>query len=462
MQKIPVIAVFDVGKTNKKLFLFDEHYKIVYERSARFTETVDEDGDPCENLESLRLSVFDSLREVFKRTEFEIKAINFSTYGASFVYVDQDGKSLTPLYNYLKEYPQALQNQFNQTYGGEEKLSKETASPVLGSLNSGMQLYRLKHERPEVFKKVTYALHLPQYLSYLISGEFCSDITSIGCHTNLWDFTKGEYHAWVAQEGILEKLAPLKGSDEVFPASFPGNSYKVGVGLHDSSAALIPYLVNFHEPFALISTGTWCITLNPFNASPLTAQELKQDCLSYLQYKGKPVKASRFFGGYEHEQQVKRIAAHFNMSSAIFKTVTYNPEIIQKLQEELEPKFALPEANVLPTSGFAERDLSAFADGIEAYHQFILDLVSRQVASSQLVLKDTEVKRIFVDGGFSKNAVYMNLLASAFPDKEIYAASMAQATAIGTALAIHPHWNPKPLPNDIIELKYYAVTHQEA
>jgi glycerol kinase len=46
MKRIPVIAVFDVGKTNKKLFLFDQDYKIVYEKSARFTEIVDEDGFP--------------------------------------------------------------------------------------------------------------------------------------------------------------------------------------------------------------------------------------------------------------------------------------------------------------------------------------------------------------------------------------------------------------------------------
>ncbi|WP_181306092.1 FGGY-family carbohydrate kinase [Rufibacter sp. XAAS-G3-1] len=463
MQKIPVIAVFDVGKTNKKLFLFDEHYRIVYERSAKFTETVDEDGDPCENLESLRLSVFDSLRDVFKRPEFEIKAINFATYGASFVYVDEEGKPLTPLYNYLKPYPQELQKQFYTTYGGEEKISKETASPVLGSLNSGMQLYRLKYEQPEAFKQVKYALHLPQYLSSLISGEFYTDITSIGCHTNLWDFTKGDYHAWVEQEGLLEKLAPIRKGDEAFPASFPGNSYKVGIGLHDSSAALIPYLVNFQEPFALISTGTWCITLNPFNALPLTAEELKQDCLSYLQYKGKPVKASRFFGGYEHEQEVKRIAIHFDMSTAVFKTVEYDPEIIQKLQREQKAsKESQTKATALRTSGFAERDLSSFASGIEAYHQFIMDLVQQQAVSSKLVLQGTNVKRIFVDGGFGKNSIYMNLLASHFPETEVYAASLAQATAIGTAMAIHPIWNTKPFPNDIIELKYYAVTHQEA
>lgn len=53
----------------------------------------------------------------------------------------------------------------------------------------------------------------------------------------------------------------------------------------------------------------------------------------------------------------------------------------------------------------------------------------------------------------------MRLLAEAFPDIEVFAASMAQATAVGTALAIHSSWNTKALPGDIIELKYYSVTH---
>jgi glycerol kinase len=97
---------------------------------------------------------------------------------------------------------------------------------------------------------------------------------------------------------------------------------------------------------------------------------------------------------------------------------------------------------------------------MEAYHQLILDIVAQQHFSTQLVLKGTAVKRIFVDGGFSKNAIYMNMLALFFPEIEVFAASMAQATAVGTALSIHHAWNKRPLPNDIIELKYYATTQQ--
>ncbi len=174
------------------------------------------------------------------------------------------------------------------------------------ALTPGLQLgYRLKLEKPQLFKKVKYALHLPQYLSFLLTGEYYSDMTSIGCHTALWDFEKNNYHDWVRNEGIAPKLAPIAPLDKALSVVLKGKNYKVGIGLHDSSAALIPYLVSFSEPFILLSTGTWCISLNPFDSSPLTTEELKMDCLCYIQYKGKSVKASRLFSGFEYDQQVK-------------------------------------------------------------------------------------------------------------------------------------------------------------
>ena len=450
--RTPVIAIFDVGKTNKKLFLFNEQYQLVFERSARFTETIDEDGDPCENLESLRLSVFDSLHEVFRKPEFDVRAINFAAYGASLVYVDEDGKPLAPLYNYLKPYPEALQHTFYENYGGEESVAFVTASPVLGSLNSGMQLYRTKYEKPALFERIHYALHLPQYLSFLVSGQMYSDMTSIGCHTHLWDFTKNDYHAWVYNERVIDKLAPIVAADQVLPASFPGNGYGVGAGLHDSSAALIPYLVNFHEPFVLISTGTWCISLNPFNHTPLTKEELDADCLCYLHYQGTPVKASRLFAGYEHEQQVKRLSAHFDQPSGRYRNLAYDRRIVAKLRAKKQD----PKPIGGKVSAFAQRNLSAYESYEEAYHQLMMDLVDLQLVATQRVINGSTVKRIFVDGGFSKNALYMHLLADAFPQLEVFAASMAQATAVGAALAIHDAWNDQPLPSDLIKLRFYA------
>jgi sugar (pentulose or hexulose) kinase len=311
MKMRAVIAIFDIGKTNKKLFLFDESYSIVLERSVRLAETIDEDGETCEDIQLLTTWIVDTLGEVLRMEEFDIKALNFSTYGASFVHLDVSGKPLTPLYNYLKKFPEDLSNQFYEKYDGKISFSLETASPVLGNLNSGLQLYFLKQAKSGLFEKINHSLHLPQYLSYLVTGKFCSELTSIGCHTALWNFAHKEYHDWVFKEGIHHKLSRIVPSDSVVPVIYQHKSFYCGIGLHDSSAALIPYLTNFTEPFVLISTGTWCISLNPFNDRPLTKDELRQDCLCYISYKGEPVKASRLFAGYEHEQQTKRLAAHF-------------------------------------------------------------------------------------------------------------------------------------------------------
>ncbi|HEY1193486.1 FGGY-family carbohydrate kinase, partial [Flavobacterium sp.] len=434
-----VAAIFDIGKTNKKVFLFNENYKIVWERSVNFEETQDEDGFPCEDITLLQNWILDRLAEIKELKDYVLKAINFSTYGASFVYVDKDGKVLTPLYNYLKDYPEDLKSQFYKKYKGEEKFAVKTASPVLGSLNSGMQIYRLKEEKPEIFEQVKYCLHLPQFLSFLLTNEAYADITSIGCHTNLWNFKKMKYHKWLVEEEISEKLPPIHHGKDVIKNK---DGLAVGVGLHDSSSAIIPYTINFTEPFVLLSTGTWSISLNPFNNKPLTFEELQQDCLCYMQYTDKPVKAARLFAGNEHEVQTKRLAAFFKVPVDTYKEVYFDKKITSNLRS-LNYQIFYPKKydfDILNECPFQKRDLSQFKDYETAYHQLMLDLVEQQVFSTNLVIHNSPVKKIFVDGGFSKNSIYMNLLAEAFPDVEVYAASMAQASALGAALAIHQNW----------------------
>ncbi len=332
MSHIPVIAIFDVGKTNKKLFLFDEKYGKVYEETVQLKETTDEDGDACEDLSMLTDWVRNSFERVMRLPGFEVKAINFSAYGASFVHIMEEGKTFLPLCNYLKPYPKSLLDEFYKTYGGELKIAKETASPVSGNLNSGLQLYRIKKQQPQDFKNIRKSLHLPQYLSFLISNQEFSDITSIGCHTSLWDFETKKYHFWVYNEGIDKKLAPIKNGDEIIEVSYQEQIMIAGIGLHDSSAALIPYLINFIEPFVLISTGTWCISLNPFNNTTLTAEELNNDCLCYIQYQGFPVKANRLFAGYEHEQEVQKLAKHFSKPADYYKQVRYNEALVKEIK----------------------------------------------------------------------------------------------------------------------------------
>ncbi len=454
MPSTPAIAILDIGKTNKKLFLFDESYQIIWEDSSVLAETKDEDGYPCEDLTLLNSWIKETLKKCSRVSNAEISAINFSAYGASFVHIGKNGVPVTPLYNYLKPYPEELKRQFYDQYGGEMIFSMLTASPVLGSLNSGMQIYRIKKEDPDRFVEIKYSLHLPQYLSWFLSGKECSDITSIGCHTNLWNFSQNYYHEWVHRESVIDKLPPIMSSGTTHVIHPEMNSQifdneksecLIGTGLHDSSAAMIPYIESFQEPFVLISSGTWSISMNPFNLNPLTANELQSDCLCYLNFKGKPVKASRLFAGFEHDSQKERLDEFFQKGKDFYHGVVYDPDIAAELKRN-------PDRRIMK---FSEMDLSYFGNYEEAYHKLVLDIIDQQVISTSFILTN-EVKRIFVDGGFSRNSIYMHLLSEAFPLHEVFAATIAQASAIGAAMIVHDHWNEKEFPTDIVELKYYG------
>jgi hypothetical protein len=177
-----------------------------------------------------------------------------------------------------------------------------------------------------------------------------------------------------------------------------------------------------------------------------------------MEFHGHPVKASRLFAGNEHEIQTKRLAEHFKKATDHYKKVKYDADLVHS-SKAIRAKIDTNDM-LMQRSEFGSRNLDDFASYEEAYHCLLLDIMHQQQASTNLIIQDTGVKRIFVDGGFGKNVVYMNLLAAAFPHFEVFAASVAQATAIGAALAIHKHWNSKTIPGDMIELKYYALAQK--
>src|SRR5690606_31158586 len=101
---LPVTAVFDIGKTNKKFSLFSKDLKEIKQEYTEIPLIADEDGFPCEDLDQLTHWVREKINEVCVSTEFQLMGLNFSTYGASFVNVGENGQPVTPLYNYLKDF----------------------------------------------------------------------------------------------------------------------------------------------------------------------------------------------------------------------------------------------------------------------------------------------------------------------------------------------------------------------
>ena len=58
----PVIAIFDIGKTNKKFFLFDEELNEISEEYVKFPTIEDEDGEECDDLEKISSWAKDKVR----------------------------------------------------------------------------------------------------------------------------------------------------------------------------------------------------------------------------------------------------------------------------------------------------------------------------------------------------------------------------------------------------------------
>jgi sugar (pentulose or hexulose) kinase len=431
--KKDVIAIFDIGKTHKKILLFDSGLKLVFQTEEKFAEITDEDGFSCDDIAKIETWMIQSITTFQAASDYNVKAINFATYGASLAYLDSDGQRITPIYNYLKPMPDSVLTGFYEKYGGVDEFSRKTASPASGMLNSGLQILWLKKQKPELFNMVKHVLHFPQYLSFIFTKNICSEFPSIGCHTSLWDFDKHSYHQWLADENI-ELPVPVS-NDESIGIIIDGQKIQVGIGIHDSSSSLAPYLISSEDPFILISTGTWCIFMNPFNDEPLTAEQLSKDALCYMSTMQKQVKSARLFMGHIHDVNAERIATHFGVKVDFYKSVKPDEILVQKLLS----KRVFFRNGVPADSLDSSVDLSAFTSYEEAYHQLIIDLTYLGLDSLQLVIpKNDTTRSIYVTGGFARNEIFVRLLAALLPWKSVFTSEIDNATALGAAMVL---WN---------------------
>jgi FGGY family of carbohydrate kinases, N-terminal domain len=433
--KETVIAIYDIGKTNKKIVLFNEDFKIVSEIEEKFAEILDDDGFECDDIELIESWIKESLTKLVHSDKYDLKAVNFTTYGATLVYLDEEGKRLTPVYNYLKPVEEKIPESLYKRYGGRDEFCRRTASPALGMLNSGIQPLWLKSAKPEVFAKIKHILHFPQYLSYIITGKIYSEHTSIGCHTALWDFDNMNYHPWIKFHGlILPDPVPVDTLNEI---NIDGKKLKVGIGIHDSSSSLAPYFSSSKGKFLLISTGTWCINMNPFNTEKLTAYQLDMDCLCYMSITRQPVKSSRLFLGHLHETALKLVCEHFRKPEDYYKKIKVDNQLSTSLKSRFEGK------KVFFQTGPYSRDLKEYIDMYEfstfeeAYHQLMNELGDLTLEAINMVLPEIdETENIYITGGFSKNILFQNIISQAYPSKSVYTSEIANGSALGAALVV--------------------------
>lgn len=429
MFREPAILVFDIGKTNRKCLVFDRGYNVLSSETFDIPEVTDEEGQPVLDVDALTAAMHGLLRRHLDDPAIDLKAFNITTYGATIVNTDQEGRPVHLPWDYLRACDESVLAQFEDLYGDNGQLYAKTASPRLGNLNTGMQLFLLKQQRPDLFARIRHSTWLAQWLSGCFTGQLFSESTSIGCHTLCWDFTSDGFPDWTHSEGISRLFPPMHAADRPLKVNVNGRELMVGIGLHDSSSALIPYLLSIPEPFMLLSTGSWSICLNPFNDQPLTRDELGQDCLCYLTFQGRAVKASRLDAGFRHEAAVETLGRQHGKDAGYFYRLDWDPRLAAGVRNAHDAS-----------------DLDPAAIG---YYAFLDGLVTEQLRKIELVASP-HIRQLYVDGGFSKNAVFMGMLKEKLAGWEVRAAEVGQATALGAASMLHDAWNDRQLRYDLV------------
>lgn len=435
---IDCIAIIDIGKTNKKILLFDNSYNVIYRNTIRFQGIVDDDGYPCDDIDAIEKWIFDKIKNIQEQRIYNIIAINFSTHGATVVYLDQDGNRCAPVYNYLKSLDNIDFEPFYKNNGGVDDFLRKTASPAYGMLNSGMQIYWLKHLKPKYWEKVATILHYPQYLSYLFTNKISADYTSIGAHTALWDFDQMDYHSWIKQQKI-RLPAPEDGSKATM-VNFNGQEIAFGLGLHDSSSSIVPLLRNSDKKFVLLSTGTWIICMNPFSKEKLTLKQLNENCLCFMTPNKDQVKSSMRFLGHSHELYTETLSTHFSKDLYTHTSLDIDLDLIQNSLKN-------PKKILLPpiVDGEFKPDinaLSTFSSYEEAYCQLIAEIAIKVADDIKLVLDDDNtIKHLYLSGGFIKNKWFVCFIKLLMPNFILELSDIKNESALGAALMMDSYFN---------------------
>jgi sugar (pentulose or hexulose) kinase len=429
---INVIAVIDIGKTNKKILLFDENFEDVYQNSTRFDEVSDEDGYPCDDIVSIEKWIKSEVIRIQSEGEYAIKAINFSTHGASLIYLNENGERITPLYNYLKPLNLEEYKEPYESYGGIEEFSRKTASPAYGMLNTGLQILKLQKEKPEFWSNVNAILHYPQYLSYLFTQKITADYTSVGAHTATWDFDSMQYHKWVSDYNLNLPI-PQNGKEAII-TNFNGQEIAIGTGLHDSSSSILPLLEKQKDKeFILLSTGTWIIAMNPFSKDSLTQHQLKNNCLCFMTPEKQQIKSSMQFLGKIHEVYLTALSTYYKEDIDKHLNLQVNKQLIQELIHE--------NSRVFLSDGIDD-DFEAHPNLLEyyvryeiAYYQLIFEISKKVIKGIKLISdKNSSIKEVYISGGFNKNLIFITFLKSLKSDIRIKISDCKNESALGAAL----------------------------
>jgi sugar (pentulose or hexulose) kinase len=309
----------------------------------------------------------------------------------------------------------------------------QTFSPALPcGLNLGRQLWWQAQRFPNEFESADRILFYPQYWAWRLSGVMASEVTSIGCHTDLWNPARADWSSLVDRQNWRRLFPELRPAGDVLGTITSEVAQRTGLapstqvlnGIHDSNASYYRHLSRYGEqPFSVLSTGTWVVAMG--GSAPLSRLDENRDCLANVDVHGKPVPCSRFMGGREYE-------ALLAAASSLPQASTPPLSAVRTLIEQ--NTFALP--SFAPTSGpFAGRAGSVHGPAPRT------DMEAAALAALYLALmSDTCLSLIgskgdvHVEGKLGADQTFLSILSALRPEQTICITDDASGTAVGAVL----------------------------
>jgi sugar (pentulose or hexulose) kinase len=298
--------VIDIGKSHAKLLMVDADGAVV-ERHGRDNASVPSPlGYPALDVHGLEDWMVQTLR-ASSNTARCGRAIT-STHGAALVALGDAGLAWAPVdyeYEGLAEHPL-----LSQAFDAAASRFAQTLSPDLpAGLNAARQLFYVQNLHAQAWRRTRCLLPYAQYWAWRLSGVAVSEVSSLGCHTHLWQPQTGEFSNLALTKGWAQLFAPLRSAWEVLGPvradiatcwGLPAHC-QVHVGVHDSNACLARYLQGDEEAEAtaltVVSSGTWTVLMAP--GAPTATLEAERDMLANVDVLGRATPTARFMGGRE-------------------------------------------------------------------------------------------------------------------------------------------------------------------
>lgn len=408
------LAVFDLGKTNSKLFVFSPAGALLDERR---TKPVWQDfrGRSVLDDDALFSWMNRELAEVV--AAHGVTGLMVSAHGCAFALV-RGSELLHPILDYEQEIPAAVAAEIDPLLPD----FSESYTPWLPlGFSIARHIHWLEVEEPDAFAATESILCFPQYWVWRFTGRPLAEWSYLGAHNQLWAPLKRDFSSLVDRMG-WRKLFPeitlagsVVGTTEITLADGTSRTLAVHNGVHDSNAALAYYRMTGLSGFTLVSTGTWVIIINL--DCPLDALDGERDMIANVTVNGEPAPSLRFMGGREYDlisngwdRPIGRDAVARVMARGIFAMPSWSAG------------GPFPETTGEIVGGSVEGEERAAVAAL--YVAMMTDLSLDLIRSDNLLI---------IDGGLAKIDLFTAMLAQLRPSQAVVRSTMSEGSATGAA-----------------------------